>query len=72
MPLLGRLLACTRTPVRLVNELCPGIPERIPNPVFMVDPGDAGTLARVREALEELASGKSVFAGDQARRIRRS
>ena len=36
--LLGRLLALTSSPARFVSELCPGIPDRIPNPVFMVEP----------------------------------
>ncbi|MGE5801642.1 MAG: hypothetical protein ACM358_05255, partial [Gemmatimonadota bacterium] len=64
--LLGRLLAYTRTPARFVTELCPGVPDRIPNPVFMVEPEDGATIGRVRDALFELAAGKLRFAPDQA------
>lgn len=59
--LLGRLMAATSTPTRFVHELCPGIPDRIPSPRFMVEPGDAETIARVREALFLLAAGGSPF-----------
>lgn len=69
--LLSRLLACTTTPVRLVNELCPGIPDRIPHPVFMAEPEDEATALRVREALALLAAGKTPFAPAQASRIER-
>ncbi|MGH0033110.1 MAG: hypothetical protein ACQGVC_25245 [Myxococcota bacterium] len=69
--LLGRILALTATPARFVNELCPGIPERIPNPVFMVEPGDEATQRRVCGAVEELAHGKCPFSERQAVRIER-
>ena len=70
--LLSRLLAYTRTPARFVTELCPGIPDRIPNPVFMVEPEDGATIGRVRDALFELAAGKLRFAPDQAWRLERN
>jgi hypothetical protein len=70
--LLGRLLAYTRTPARFVTELCPGIPERIPNPVFMIEPADGATIGRVRDALFELAAGKFRFAPEQAWRLERN
>lgn len=69
--LLGRLLACTSTPARFVTELCPGIRDRIPSPRFMVEPGDAACIARVREAIGTLASGGSPFPPDQAWRMER-
>ncbi|HVN40471.1 MAG TPA: hypothetical protein VMW19_20090 [Myxococcota bacterium] len=69
--LLGRLLAYTQTPARFVTELCPSIPDRIPNPIFMVEPADAATIGRVRDALFELAAGKLRFAPDQAWRLER-
>src|SRR5262245_43314662 len=70
--LLSRLLAYTQTPARFVTELCPGIPDRIPNRVFMVEPGDGATIGRVRDALFELAAGKFRFAPDQAWRLERN
>src|SRR5215470_17981710 len=69
--LLGRLLAYTKTPARFVTELCPGLPDRIPNPVFMVHPEDVATIGRVRDALFELAAGKLPLAPDQAWRLER-
>jgi hypothetical protein len=70
--LLGRLLALTSSPTRFVSELCPGIPDRIPNPVFMVDPKDAATTARVRDTIVELGLGKLPFSEEQAYRIERN
>src|SRR5262245_51979631 len=70
--LLGRILATSATPARFVAELCPGIPERIPNPVFMVDPDDAATVDRVRQTIVELGCGRSPFAADQAYRLERN
>jgi hypothetical protein len=70
--LLGRLLALTSSPARFVSELCPGIPDRIPNPVFMVEPGDAATAGRVRDALIELSLGKSPFSEEQRYRVERN
>jgi len=70
--LLGRLLALTSSPTRFVSELCPGIADRIPNPVFMVEPGDASTIASVRDAVVDLGSGKSPFSEEQAFRIERN
>jgi hypothetical protein len=69
--LLGRVLATTPTPARFAAELCPGVPERIPGPHFMVDPDDAATVQRVREAIVELGAGKCPFAPDQAYRLER-
>lgn len=67
--LVGRLMATTSTPTRFVHELCPGIPDRIPSPRFMVEPGDVGTISHVREALLLLAGGGSPF--DPARMMKR-
>ncbi len=70
--LLGRLLALTSSPTRFVSELCPGIADRIPNPVFMVEPGDAPTIESVRNAVIDLGAGKSPFSEEQAFRIERN
>ncbi len=70
--LLGRLLALTSSPARFVSELCPGIPDRIPNPVFMVEPGDTPTIDRVRDALIDLGMGKSPFSEQQGYRLERN
>lgn len=69
--LLGRILASTTTPARFVAELCPGIPDRIPNPVFMVEPEDVSTVERVRDAITELGASKSPFDAAEARRLER-
>jgi len=69
--LLGRLLALTSAPARFVSELCPGIGDRIPNPAFMVEPGDAVATRRVREAIIDLGFGKSPFCEAQSHRIER-
>lgn len=70
--LLGRLLAFTSSPTLFVSELCPGIADRIPNPIFMVEPGDVATVAQVRDAVIDLGSGKSPFPQNQAYRIERN
>lgn len=70
--LLGRLLALTSTPARFVSELCPGIGNRIPNPAFMVEPGDTEAANRVRETIIDLSFGKSPFCEAQAYRIERN
>ena len=70
--LLGRLLTFTSSPMRFVSELCPGIADRIPNPVFMVEPGDSSTTASVRDAVVGLGSGKSPFSEGQTFRIERN
>ncbi|HKA13786.1 MAG TPA: sulfotransferase [Myxococcota bacterium] len=69
--LLGRIIASTATPARFVSELCPGIPDRIPNPHFMVEPGDDATICRVRDAVTLLGAGKTPFGAAQAHRIER-
>ncbi|TMA33751.1 MAG: hypothetical protein E6J87_09105 [Deltaproteobacteria bacterium] len=69
--LLGRILASTATPARFVSELCPGVPDRIPSPRFMVDPEDTATANRIRDALEELGAGKCPFDATQAHRLER-
>lgn len=69
--LLGRIMASTSTPARFVNELCPGIGDRIDSPRFMVAPGDARSQARVREALGLLLAGGTPFDEAQAHRIER-
>jgi hypothetical protein len=69
--LLGRLLACTRTPARFVTELCPGVSDRIPGSHFMVHPEDAATVQRVREAIAELGQGKCPLPDAQAHRLER-
>jgi len=70
--LLGRLLALTSSASRYVSELCPGIADRIPNPVFMVESGDIATIARVRDTIVDLSLGKSPFSKEQAYRIERN
>lgn len=70
--LLGRMLAATSTPARFVNELCPGIPDRIPSRRFAVEPGDSETAARVRETIVELAAGRSPFGEAYAHRLERN
>ena len=70
--LLGRLLALTSSPARFVNELCPGIANQIPNPRFMIEPGSLKTVARIRDSIVGLGSGKSPFLEDQAYRIERN
>ncbi|MCH7643662.1 MAG: sulfotransferase domain-containing protein [Myxococcales bacterium] len=70
--LLGRLLALTSSSTRFVSELCPGIADRIPSPVFMVEPRDVVTATRVRDAIVELSAGKSPFSEDHAYRIERN